>query len=83
MLLTLKYYLISLKTKTIQNYCSNLFTINFLDGDTHQYINIVITCPQHGLVLGVYKDGDKYTLTEEANKFNERLGGQLRKLLQW
>ena len=38
---------------------------------------------QHGLVLGVYKDGDRYTLTEEANKFNDRLGGRLDELLKW
>ena len=38
---------------------------------------------QHGLVLGVYRDGDRYTLTEEANKFNDRLGGRLDELLKW
>ena len=37
--------------------------------------------PQNGLVLGVYKDGDKCVLTEEANKFNERVGGRLNELL--
>ncbi|XP_043221691.1 cytosol aminopeptidase-like isoform X3 [Amphibalanus amphitrite] len=37
---------------------------------------------KHGLVLGVYKDGDKYTLTEEAGKFNKKTGGRLDELLQ-
>ena len=32
-------------------------------------------------MLGVYKDGDKCVLTEEANKFNERVGGRLNELL--
>ncbi|KAF0307812.1 Cytosol aminopeptidase [Amphibalanus amphitrite] len=37
---------------------------------------------KHGLVLGVYKDGDKYTLTEEAGKFNKKTGGRLDEMLQ-
>ena len=39
--------------------------------------------PQNGLVLGVYKDGDKCTLSAEASRFNDTVGGRLIELMQW